>query len=289
MSVSLNANSGGMFTASASTSINELTQMLMRNVKGERPSLFNMSTDCNFIVNAFSKIHNISSAEEIYKSYRSKIDDSDVMMHRLIEQRDAYILACIEAMNASILTTFSKDRALKVASAYGDNGFDHPEVSKMMSDIKDVFFKDLLNDKNGKELINDIVCLSVETLNFPDQKEYFNEHFTIKFLCKSLDKPFSISIPVKENSQFFRNNFEDTMRGRFLLHGLNNALCPISLASKMNNSKMKFYSCLAAEFNPEVIAKYITMYLTTNKLDNAEVHNFRSYDTQDFGNNRWLW
>ena len=79
------------------------------------------------------------------------------------------------------------------------------------------------------------------------------------------------------------------MRGRFLLHGLNNALCPISLASKMNNSKMKFYSCLAAEFNPEVIAKYITMYLTTNKLDNVEVHNFRSYDTQDFGNNRWLW
>lgn len=116
-------------------------------------------------------------------------------------------------------------------------------------------------------------------MNFPNQKEYLNEHFTIKFLCKSLEKPFSISIPIKENSQFFRNNFEDTIRGRFLLHGFNNVSVPM-----INDFKIKSYSCLAAEFNPEVIAKYLTMYLTTNKLDGVTVHNFRSYDAQGLGN-----
>lgn len=161
MSDSLIVNNSDMFNAQESISIIAPQQKLIQNMKGEYPSLFNMSSDCTFMMNAFSKIHNISSAEGIYRLYRSKIDDSNRMMCQLTEQRDAYILACIEALNASILTTFSKDRALKAAVAFRDNGFDHPEVSKLMSDIKDVFFKDLLNDKSRKELVNDIICSSV--------------------------------------------------------------------------------------------------------------------------------
>lgn len=297
----------------------------MDEARDDEPSLFDGRTvRSGAIFDTGSDAVDLLRKKSIVDDYNEEIRKAEFEIHRQKRLMDAAILAVCECKKSQVLCSLTLAFAKKVKEDFSENGFAGKVVAEFLRLVKERFFLQMdtevytYNDhKKCENLADDVECININIGNSfnDDDSRIDGSHIGLEFLNKKAKKHFWLSIPLKENTSFGPDNFEDEFLGKYLLTAEVLVKTKNYEFEKLKNGEVKavvkddngafimsedlvpeFVEALekrtiATDYSAARIAKSIETYLTSNELDKSDIRNWRRMRSDRdwmFSDHNWM-